>query len=387
MRIAFAFLAATALAGGLALADAAPARAEDQGTSGPQTSGGNLPYINANPQTAQPAPKERSEAAEEELKRRKARDEAAAKPADAPKPVDAAQGSETKPAEAKAPEAKPDPKPTEAAKGPDPKPADKPQDQAKDEPKTDTAPAADAKATAEAKPGQAKPGEEPKKDVRVIDLSKPKDKPKPPVTAAGQTPKATTPAQAAPAQAATGQASTGQTNTPAPKAETAATPKPPASPSAAALAAEALRKKQQAAAKAKATEPQVVRGPNGEVYTREQYERRYGALDPQPDVPVQRNAPRAPQAYYDDEEVVIERPRRWSLFPPYYYGDRPVERRSVLRPYEPEPRIRTYAEPRTHYAGQNCHFHAYPVEGMPFHRDVRCHWHRDADDPSLRYVR
>ncbi|WP_407050035.1 hypothetical protein [Methyloraptor flagellatus] len=362
MRIAFAFLAATALAGGLALAGAAPARAEDQGTSGPQTSGGNLPYINANPQTAQPAPKERSEAAEEELKRRKARDEAASKPADAPKP-------------------------TEAAKGPDPKPADKPQDQAKDAPKTDPAPATDAKATAEAKPGQAKPGEEPKKDVRVIDLSKPKDKPKPPVTAAGQPPKATTPAQAAPAQAATGQASTGQTNTPAPKADTATAPKPPASPSAAALAAEALRKKQQAAAKAKATEPQVVRGPNGEVYTREQYERRYGALDPQPDVPVQRNAPRAPQAYYDDEEVVIERPRRWSLFPPYYYGDRPVERRPVLRPYEPEPRIRTYAEPRTHYAGQNCHFHAYPVEGMPFHRDVRCHWHRDADDPSLRYVR
>lgn len=370
MRIAFAFLAATAFAGGIALAPtgAAPARAQEQGTSGPQTSGGNLPYINANPQTAQPAPKERSEAAEEELKRRKARDEAASKPSDTPKPVEAAQNPEVRP---------PDAKPTDAAKAPEPKPADKPQDQAKDAPKTETAPTGEAKATAEAKPGQANPGEEPKKDVRVIDLSKPKDKPKPPATAAGQPPKATTPAQAA----------TGQPNAPAPKVETTAVPKPPASPSAAALAAEALRKKQQAAAKAKANEPQVVRGPNGEVYTREQYERRYGALDPQSNVPVQRNAPRAPQAYYDDEEVVIERPRRWSLFPPYYYGDGPVERRTVLRPYEPEPRIRTYTEPRAHYAGQNCHFHAYPVEGMPFHRDVRCHWHRDADDPSLRYVR
>jgi hypothetical protein len=33
-----------------------------------------------------------------------------------------------------------------------------------------------------------------------------------------------------------------------------------------------------------------------------------------------------------------------------------------------------------------CHYHAWRVRGMAFHRDVQCHQHTDWDHPSLRYV-
>ena len=37
--------------------------------------------------------------------------------------------------------------------------------------------------------------------------------------------------------------------------------------------------------------------------------------------------------------------------------------------------------------GESCHYHLYPTDDMAFHREVRCHWHEDPRDPSIRYVR
>jgi hypothetical protein len=33
-----------------------------------------------------------------------------------------------------------------------------------------------------------------------------------------------------------------------------------------------------------------------------------------------------------------------------------------------------------------CHYHAWRVPGMVFHRDIRCHRHVQWDHPSIRYV-
>ena len=89
----------------------------------------------------------------------------------------------------------------------------------------------------------------------------------------------------------------------------------------------------------------------------------------------------APSPAWDDEEIV-ESPRRrgWSIIPPFFDDGPP---RPVLRPFEPPPRLAS-ERPVGH---SNCHFHAWPTEDMEFHRAVECHWHRNARDPSLRYVR
>jgi ribonuclease E len=80
----------------------------------------------------------------------------------------------------------------------------------------------------------------------------------------------------------------------------------------------------------------------------------------------------------DDGEIVAPR-RGWSIFPSFEDEAPP---RPVLRPFSPPPRVAE--RPVGH---SNCHFHAWPTEEMEFHRDVQCHWHRNARDTSLRYVR
>lgn len=88
-----------------------------------------------------------------------------------------------------------------------------------------------------------------------------------------------------------------------------------------------------------------------------------------------------PPAYEDDDEEVVVVPRRpWGWVPPFFGGER---HGPALRSYEPPPRIVTERAVR----GENCHYHAWPTEEMAFHRTVRCHWHRDPEDPSIRYVR
>lgn len=90
-----------------------------------------------------------------------------------------------------------------------------------------------------------------------------------------------------------------------------------------------------------------------------------------------------PPVVEEDEEVVVV-PRRggWGFVPPFF-ADGP--RRPALRSYDPPPPREAMGEraPR----GENCHYHAWPTEDMAFHRAVKCHWHRDPDDPSIRYVR
>lgn len=89
----------------------------------------------------------------------------------------------------------------------------------------------------------------------------------------------------------------------------------------------------------------------------------------------------APPVDETDEEVIVVAPRRpWGWVPPFFQ-DRP--RGPVLRPYEAPPRTVSERDLR----GENCHYHAWPTDEMAFHRSVRCHWHRDPEDPSIRYVR
>lgn len=88
-----------------------------------------------------------------------------------------------------------------------------------------------------------------------------------------------------------------------------------------------------------------------------------------------------PPPMADDEEVVVPaRPRRWGFVPPFFDG---APRGPVLRSFEEPPREASRRDPRA----DNCHYHAWPTEEMVFHRTVRCHWHQDPDDPSIRYVR
>ena len=89
---------------------------------------------------------------------------------------------------------------------------------------------------------------------------------------------------------------------------------------------------------------------------------------------------RPPPPDDDEEEIVVAPRRRWGFVPPFF-DERP--RGPVLRPYEAPPRVVTESAPHE----ENCHYHAWPTEDMAFHRTVRCHWHRDPDDPSIRYVR
>ena len=85
----------------------------------------------------------------------------------------------------------------------------------------------------------------------------------------------------------------------------------------------------------------------------------------------------------DEEDVIVAAPppreQRWGFVPPFFGGPRG----EVLRPFEAPPREAMRREVR----GENCHYHAWPTEDMAFHRGIRCHWHQDPGEPSLRYVR
>jgi hypothetical protein len=87
----------------------------------------------------------------------------------------------------------------------------------------------------------------------------------------------------------------------------------------------------------------------------------------------------------DEEVVVVPRRRTWSA-----WGWVPF-----VGPGDPRPPLRAYpSQPgesgrlaRDQRLDDSCHWHAWPVEGMAFHREIRCHWHEDPGDPSIRYVR
>ena len=90
-----------------------------------------------------------------------------------------------------------------------------------------------------------------------------------------------------------------------------------------------------------------------------------------------------PMVEEDEEDVIVVPPRRnrdWGFLPPLFGSDEP--RRPALRSFDPPARVVRTPDAQ----GQNCHFHAYPTDDMTFHRDIRCHWHQDRDDPSIRYV-
>ena len=71
-----------------------------------------------------------------------------------------------------------------------------------------------------------------------------------------------------------------------------------------------------------------------------------------------------------------------------------VERRSppavrhTRRPWRPGLRHRWIVVPNIIIAEELswCHYHAYRVTGMRFHRDVECHQHARWNHPSIRYV-
>lgn len=89
----------------------------------------------------------------------------------------------------------------------------------------------------------------------------------------------------------------------------------------------------------------------------------------------------------DDSDYYVYRPRRWRDSYPYVYAY-PEYRTApgVMRPFSSSPRY-YYVQPMGPGGGDNCHYHAFPGDGMRFHREIRCHWHEDAGDPSIRYVR
>lgn len=82
----------------------------------------------------------------------------------------------------------------------------------------------------------------------------------------------------------------------------------------------------------------------------------------------------------DDGVIVVPRRRGWGFLPPLFGSDEPP--RPALRSFDPPDRLVRNRPSRA----ENCHYHAYPTDDMTFHRDVRCHWHDDPNDPSLRYV-
>lgn len=91
-------------------------------------------------------------------------------------------------------------------------------------------------------------------------------------------------------------------------------------------------------------------------------------------------------------------------------GPRAVPRRRIIRPgpfvgpgrriapprravrryrrWRPGYRWRWLIAPSIYVASELdwCHYHAYRVRGMHFHRNIRCHRHRHWDHPAIRYV-
>lgn len=245
----------------------------------------------------------------------------------------------------------------------------------------------------------AKPAGDP---PRVIDLSQGREKPaaKPPeVPAAAAVEPKTEPARRDDAVPGP-QRATAEPPPPAPKPERAASDEKPADD--ATKRAERKPAKPPARKTETARKEPATRTPGGlrrDAEPLDPYGRplpRSAARDPRTVAPDDRYARRAPQpgegrygrADEDDaSEYYVYRPRRWRDTYPYVYAY-PEYRTApgALRPFAASPRY-YYVQPSGPGGGDNCHYHVYPSDGMRFHREIRCHWHEDAGDPSIRYVR
>lgn len=354
------------LAGLAALGAASIAGAQD--ASGPSTSGGSLPYISGQkPGEGADAPKAPDP--------RNQNTSGSMTPA--PAAPSAASPAPTAPAVASpAPGAAPDPA-RKAAETPAATPPRAPGPARSDEPAASERKSADA------------PKPEPKKDdVRKIDLGKrPTELAKPAEVARQPSPPATKP-EKPPREAPSIDEAETKPARPAPRPSVAERPAPTAE-----RPGPTVERPQRPAVVERRTPPKPTPDPRLARHDAEDGEVVYW-IDPYTGRPVpapqttERRRPVAPEGrrYLEDDEsssVYVHRPR-WSPYYGYQYY-RPYAEGRVLRPYEPIPPQAYYRAPQR--AGENCHFHAYPVDGMRFHRDIKCHWHEDAEDTSLRYAR
>jgi hypothetical protein len=109
-------------------------------------------------------------------------------------------------------------------------------------------------------------------------------------------------------------------------------------------------------------------------------------------------APMPQQMRPREAVVVVEKPMFFGLFGPRV----PVTER-VVELVPPAPIGRAAPPPAAPSGGlsgakiangqqrpklpaSNCHYHNYPSQESPFHRDVQCHWHQNPTDPAIRYV-
>jgi hypothetical protein len=105
--------------------------------------------------------------------------------------------------------------------------------------------------------------------------------------------------------------------------------------------------------------------------------------------PDPRNGARPQQPVPQTGVVVVRKPLFFGLFGPQVDV---TERVVVLTPpaaiggQPPRPTPAPKVASGQRRAADNCHYHAYPTAGTYAHRDIQCHWHQDAGDPSLRYV-
>lgn len=265
-------------------------------------------------------------------------------------------------------------------------------------------------------------GPTPHDGVRVIDLSKKPGEANPSTVARVPVRPATSPASAAPRPAAPPRAASQEATAAPPPVTPAPVPTPVAPTTTATRAAEpapvpALRQTTDpAAATAASSEPRRRPGtadgasPTSTTGDRGDFADRLATIRRSEEGAVRRAeepvAPRvlgapprwleAPPSVADEEDTRIVTPppmreprrgwrRDWEEdggpIPPAGIDDEPA--RPALRSFDPPGRV---ARDRSR-DGENCHFHAYPADDMAFHRDVRCHWHDDARDPSIRYVR
>ncbi|MEJ1161803.1 hypothetical protein [Prosthecomicrobium sp. N25] len=345
MRRASLLLIASSLLAGAAALPPIPASAQD--ASGPSTSGGSLPYISGQG-TAKKPEEERPPAAKTQAT---SPGTPAAAPPRVPGPLSA-----DKPLFG--------PKPTEPAV------ADKPVEPA----------------------AAGKPAEKAEEPVRKIEITKDRPPQPPNETTAGTPPKPpadeTRDAEASPADKPRREAAPKPTE---PRKRPTVAETRPARPQ------PQTRPQGDVAARDRADGDVVVRGRDGRVVVipggRSGSAEPYGGDEGDPGYRVGRPyEPRSDRDYVDrrrgpaaEEDAYLPYPsRRWSerfvYTYPYYRPGTPV-----LRPYAAQPYAYYRQAPRV---GGNCHYHAYPAEGAgPFHREIRCHWHEEPDDPSLRYAR
>lgn len=350
-------LTTSVLAGGTWLAACGVGLAQD--ASGPSTSGGSLPYISGQtPARSQQTSGDTRPAAPPATTPAPAAGETVAAPPTPPAPEAPARetaetpaGPAREPAAAKAPDAPPARAPTTAAKAPDaPSKPVRQIDLGKRSADTEEDSEATDVARQPAPPSRKPAAETAKSDRPVIDEPR-KKAASPPRPAVASRPDEAETSRGAPE--------------PRRPAVTERRPPKPVQPRNARRGYEADEA------------PAVVMV---DPYTGRRY------IRPSPPPPDERVA-RGNDRYMEDDEdtsLYVMRPRHaapgWHGYP-YYYPARP----RVLRPYAPVPPQAYYRAPQQ--PAGNCHFHAFPEQGMRFHREIRCHWHEDAEHPSLRYAR